>query len=69
MDNYRGKTQQTLTRAEFDVVQDLTGEQRRLAGRLFFKRPDCSYLEQKRIDKNIVKCYIMEERISTAHML
>ena len=47
MDDYRYKALQTLTRARFDVIQNLTREKQRFANYLFLK---CSGIAQ---DKNI----------------
>lgn len=47
MDDYRYKALQTLTRARFDVIQNLTHEKQRFANYLFLK---CSGMAQ---DKNI----------------
>ena len=47
MDDYRYKALQTLTRARFDVIQNLTREKQRFANYLFLK---CSGMAQ---DKDI----------------
>ena len=51
MDDYRYKALQTLTRARFDVIQNLTREKQRFANYLFLK---CSGMAQDK-DKMCIR--------------
>lgn len=67
MDDYRYKALQTLTRARFYAVQDLTREKQRFANYLFLK---CSGLAQDKDIKNTSATTIaLMERFETADEL
>jgi len=67
MDDYRYKSLQTLTRARFDVVQNLTREKQRFANYLFLK---CSGMAQdKDISNSSATTIALMERFETADEL
>lgn len=67
MDDYRYKALQTLTRARFDVIQNLTREKQRFANYLFLK---CSGMAQdKEIANSSATTIALMERFETADEL
>ena len=63
MDDYRHKALQTLTRARFDVVQNLTGEKQYFASHLFLK---CSGIAQDKVISTSSAIIALMESFETA---
>ena len=67
MDDYRYKALQTLTRARFYAVQDLTREKQRFANYLFLKCPGLA--QDKDIPNTSATTFALMERFETADEL